>query len=651
MPRILLAVVASVSLAAATLVTSLSGAVVAAKMVNLQLYHNGWDSAYRNPFGAARTSSTVVLRLRSGPSVTKAAVLVTDASGSLHEQVNMHVTSHGATSEVWSASVPTPAKTDILEYYFRAQSGGTVRWYGDSSAGAGGPGQTYTQQVNVAQYELTVFLKSFQTPSWMTKAVIYQIFPDRFNNGNTKNDPHTGDQHGYITVYFHKNWSDTPQDGPPYSRDFFGGDLQGIIDKLHYLHNLGINVIYLNPIFKAPSDHKYDTGNFLQIDPEFGTLQTFKALVADAKKDGIHILLDGVFEDTGSDSKYFNRYNEYGSGGAYQSQASPYYSWYTFTNWPDQYNSWFGLDSLPLLNNNRSVQNFIFRKPGSVAQYWLSQGTSGWRLDSADTLPMGYWRAFRSIIKKAYPQSVIIGEKNGWTDALPWLMGDQWDGFMNYLFRDPVLQFFAGGNGAQNPQSIGATRFLNSEMRLLVEYPRPAILSSMNLIDSHDVARILNDLNFNQQLLRLVVLYQMTWLGAPTVFYGDETGITGADNNLSRATFPWQHQNTSLENYYTALIHMRLDHAALTSGSVFPLYTSDGKRVVAFLRQWGTQQIIVALNDSNKGQTVKIVVPQFANGTHLTAISPTGAPATVAGGSVTITLPSLSGEVLSAPGA
>jgi len=620
----------------------------ASSSTNLHLYHDGWNSYYRSPFGAAPTSTRVTLLLRSSTDVAKATLYITNPI----RQLTMKRTARSGSSGVWTGTFTTPTTVGAIHYYFRAQAGSTVRWYGDSNISDNGPGRATGSQSGVTPYTIDVYLKSFTTPSWMTNAVVYQIFPDRFYDGDTANDSleATGTKYGYITTYFHKNWSDPPNDGPPYSTDFFGGDLQGVIDKLPYLKNLGITVIYLNPIFLAPSDHKYDTTNFKEIDPEFGTLATFQTLVADAKTDGMHLILDGVFEDTSSDSVYFDKYGQFGNG-ACDSTSSPYYSWYTFSSTAanrcanNQYSSWMGINTIPLLRNIPAVRNYFFNGPDSVAQYWLSQGIGGWRLDSADTLPMSYWRAFRTAIKAAYPNSVIIGEKNGWTDALPWLLGDQWDGVMNYQFRNGVLDFFADGRDTSDYSSaVGAGEFMNIEMGLLSEYPRPAILSSLNLIDSHDTARILNDLDFNKQALKLVAFYQMTWLGAPTIFYGDETGVTGADNNLGRATFPWSNQDTSLENYYSGIIAMRHAYPALYEGSVLPLLTSDSKRTVVYLRQQGKQEIVVGLNDSNGSQTVTVPV-SMANGTVLTGINPgNSAKLTVAGGSLKITIPALTGE-------
>jgi glycosidase len=513
-------------------------------------------------------------------------------------------------------------------------------WYGDI-LGDGGPGQTYSSEGDVLGYNLTVYLKSFTTPSWMTKAVVYQIFPDRFFNGDKRNDPVNGTKYGYLTVKFHKKWSDLPQPG---GNDFFGGDLQGVIDKLPYLHALGVNTIYLNPIFLAPSNHKYDTSDYMRIDPEFGTLKTFKTLMVDTARLGIHVILDGVFNHSGSDSIYFNKYGRFPDVGAYQSKKSKYFPWYTFQQWPDSYNTFGGFDTLPQLSEAQSVKSFIFQKPNSVAQYWLGQGASGWRLDSPNTKSQTFWQQFRSAVKAQYPNAEIVGEL--WSDALPYLMGNQWDGVTNYVFRESVLDFFAHGQGAQTPTGISANVFMLSEMGLLSEYPRPAINASFNIVDSHDVTRILFDLNGNKQALKLVALYQMTWLGAPTIYYGDEAGVTGASDPDDRRTFPWGREDKSLQSFYSIAIHIRMKYPALTAGSVLPLTVVDTRRVVSYLRRSGKQNIVVALNDSGSTQTLDISVPQLKNGVRLTDVLNGGPAFTVKNGKIHVSLPKLSGRIL-----
>jgi cyclomaltodextrinase / maltogenic alpha-amylase / neopullulanase len=660
--RVFAAVVAVVlSVAGSMAVRSISPvhASRAAASTDLGLYANGWDAAYRSPFGAVPQSATVTFHLASSHTVTSAQLYLVNPVGAVTTKpMTKQSRKHGV--KLWEVAVKMPNTIGEYGYYFSASAGQQTEWYGDNAAAPdGGIGQEYSSGSGITAYELTVYLKSFRAPPWMKNAVIYQIMPDRFFDGNPSNNPKNGALYGYIKVILHQSWFEPPKVNGPYISDFYGGDLQGVIDKLPYLHGLGITTIYLTPIFEAPSNIKYDTGNFKKIDPEFGTLQTFKTLVADAKKMGIHLILDGVFEDTGSDSVYFNEYNTYPGVGAYQSQSSPYYPWYTFTSWPNSYADWGGVPSLVLLNDIPSVENFIFRKPNSVAQYWLKQGASGWRLDSADSLTQTYWQAFRKSVLKAYPKTLIVAESNFAVenssttpsgayanDAVTSLLRNGWDGVMNYQFQKSVDEFFANGNDTQFNKAMPASQFLDTQMSILDQFPRPAIISSMNLVDSHDTSRIFTDLNGSMAGLMLVALYQMTWLGTPTIFYGDETALTGRDNNEARWPFPWGRDDTSLEAYYSHIIHMRRNHPALNQGAVQPLLASDSQRVVAYLRQQGKQQIVVVLNDSLHPQTVSIPAPQIANGTVLNDLVTSGVSATETGGHISLTVPALTGRVL-----
>jgi cyclomaltodextrinase len=630
--------------------------------LGLALYHNGWDSFYRWPFGAAATGSTDTFRLRSSRGVTRVTFdLVNEANGGA-TPYPMKLQSHNGTQDFWRAAVVMPAKHGQMGYHFRVQAGKNVRWYGDnSSVGESGPGQTYGSLADVLDYNLTVYQAGFTTPTWLQKAVIYEIFPDRFYDGDKSNDAleSTGTKYGYIDTIFHKNWDSLPVENNPCpdpsgsgndNCDFFGGDLQGVIDKLPYLHTLGITAIYLTPIFLAPSNHKYDTSNFKEIDPEFGTLHTFQTLASDARKIGIHLILDGAFEDTGSDSVYFDYYGNFSSQygpGACDSSTSQYYTWYSIYSATgcSLYKEWFGIQTLPSLNDNLpSVRKFFYKGPQSVAQYWLHQGASGWRLDSADQISDSFWQGFRTNVKAAFPNAAIIGEDFS-GDPTSELLGTEWDGSMNYRFRDPALDFFANGNGSQNRTAEGASDFLETEMGLLSQEPWQADLASMNILDSQDTVRLFSSIRENMKAMQLVSLFQMTWPGVPTIFYGDEAGLQGLGDPDNRRTFPWDHQNAALEAYYTKIIHMRLAINALVYGAVTPLLMNDSTRTVAYLRQTSTQSVVVVLNDSAKAETVKLPVTTLKSGTVLTdQLVPYSA--TVAKGSLTVTLPPMSGRVL-----
>ncbi|MCL4516481.1 MAG: alpha amylase N-terminal ig-like domain-containing protein [Firmicutes bacterium] len=497
-----------------------------------ELKHDSRQALYRSPFGAVPTGQPVTLRVQTARGdLTGAQVRVWDQIQAREEIYSMQPagTDPDGRFDYWQAVIPARTQPTILWYRFTLVDGTRRAYYGDDSSRDGGVGAV-TDYPTDYDYQITVYQAGFTTPNWMKNSVVYQIFPDRFNNGDPTNDPKPSDPdvHGWPVVF--KQWNDLPEQ-PPHGRDFFGGDLEGVISKLDYLQSLGIKAIYFNPIFQAASNHLYDTTDYKTIDPYFGDLATFQRLAAEAGKRGIRLILDGVFNHTGSDSLYFDKYSRYNTLGAYESQSSPYFDWYTFRLWPNDYESWWNFDTLPKLRtDNPAVQNFIFGAPDSVARYWLNQGSNGWRLDVANEVAHPFWQKFRPAVKATQPDAVIIGEL--WEDASSWLLGDEFDSTMNYRFRNAVLGFFADG-------TLDAGAFNNTLEAIREDYPAEAFYAAMNLVDSHDTARILRQLHEDKALLKLVAIFQMTYPGAPTIYYGDEAGITGGSDPDSRRTFPW----------------------------------------------------------------------------------------------------------------
>ena len=637
------------------------------------LLHDSRDPLYRSPSGAAPTGQAVTLRLRTAAGdahdVTLRVWNTADNGGQGGQELYPAIVVYSdGTYDYWQTTVPAQSGPRTLWYKWRVTSadGSTQVWYEDhydttlkSCDQVGGAGQVYgTGNDPDCSYRLNIYVAGFTAPDWMKHAVIYQIFVDRFYNGLTSNDalvqPDRYDSQGCkgpdgkpttTGSYLQTNWNAEPLT-PPQGCDFFGGDLQGIIDKLSYLHGLGVNVLYLNPIFMADSNHKYDTTDYTMIDPHFGNLAVWQKLVQQADAMGMRIMLDGVFNHTSSDSLYFDRYGAWNSGGADETQSSRYENWYQFTTWP-QYSGWAGFNSLPQLTENQGVRNFIYagdpnftqdandaalrQKYGdaplvvnssdnSVAKYWLAQGASGWRLDVAENKSDAWWRQFRDAIKSYDPNAVSIGEH--WSDASQWLLGDQQDGTMNYRFRDAVINFFDNGGvdpdtGHDSHEAYTASQFNDHLQTVLEEYPQAAIYDSMNLVDSHDTGRILWELGDTtgasaaqvaqaKQTLRLIALFQMTWVGAPTIYYGDEAGQTQstyADSGGvqrvdpgTRRTFPWDHQDVSLENWYRQWIGVREANPVFATGSEKTLLTDNANRIVAFQRRDSSNMGLVILN-------------------------------------------------------
>ena len=710
------------------------------------VYSNSFDTFYRNPFYAVPTDSSVVLRIAGPQAMTGAAILLSNVNGiagasvsiKMHRERSVNAASHGvsshATTVFYEGVIPAfdLRKPTVESYMFQVQEGRSVAYYGNNGNGYGGAGSIATDPNLLIGYNLTVYDHTFVTPSWLRHGIIYEIFVDRFDNGNKANDPSPtknlaigqGSQgETLVPIQFHKNWNSTPYDpnivvnvnskndlkevalrgDGNFSTDFYGGDLRGIIDKLGYLKSLGVNTLYLTPIFQSESNHKYDTGNFKMIDPSFGTLKTYVTLAKDAHKMGIHLILDGVFEDTGSDSLYFNKFGTYPGIGAWQSyqnpkRKSPYSSWYEWSpgNNPP-YIGWSGVDTLPQTNTqNKSYQNFIYgmydkahrKNPAtnSVAAYWLSLGASGWRLDSANNsnFSVAWWTAFRNAVKKVDPNAAIIGEdwNNPTNDGgVDWMTGTTWDSTMNYPFRNAVISFFRGNydDGSVQNYAMSASQFNDTMMQMLQSYPTPAMYAEMNLLSSQDVERILTILegapNYSQlsayaqatwkptpaqvatgvKKLELVTDFQYGFVGVPSIYYGDEAGLIGFKDPLDRGTYPWGHPNAALLSHYRLLGAIRNAHPVLQQGAYLPLYAHQN--VIAFARtvrdgvdvlghRAKTATAIIAINDG-AARTVHVSVGGLlSNGTVLHDALAGGRAYTVSHGQLTLTLGALQGVML-----
>ena len=564
------------------------------------VYHNSQSTDFRSPFGAVCCGSEIRLSLQVTASGRPEAVtlrLWQDDSG--EQKVVMKPLAAKKPEAVYQAKITAPEQGGILWYYFMITIAGQTFYYGNNREQLGGAGQIYHDPP--PSFQITVYRKDMTTPAWFKDAVMYQIFPDRYYNGQPGQQVLAAKKESVI----HSDWGNTPY----YIRDvdtkeivaydFFGGNLAGIIAKLSYLAELGINVIYLNPVFEAASNHRYDTGDYHKIDPVLGNNEVFAELCARAGSLGISVILDGVFSHTGSDSRYFNKYGSYPGPGAYQSVQSPFYPWYRFSRFPDQYESWWGIDTLPNVEENEpSYINFVINNEDSVLHYWLKQGIKGWRLDVVDELPEAFVRAFAKTLKTADPDAVLIGEV--WEDAShkisygvlrKYLCGDELDSVMNYPFRRILLDFILGRTTA------GLTHRLL--MSIYENYPREHFYALMNLLGSHDVERILtllgeapaseslpaigqakHRLSPSQRRLavarlKLLVIWQMTFPGVPSIYYGDEAGVEGYKDPFNRRTYPWGGEDQELLEWHKRLVGLRHRYPVFKTGEWLPLY-ADG---------------------------------------------------------------------------
>ena len=520
---------------------------------------------------------------------------------------------NGEDHEWWECDF-TPEQSGLYFYRFeidtwRGTLGITSRFGGESGIDEFGAPEGEC-------WQLTVFESQYQIPDWLSGGIMYQIFPDRFyRSGPTKyNVPQDR--------YLHQRWGSQPEWRPNHqgeitNSDYFGGDLEGIIQKLDYLQSLGITCIYLNPIFEAHSNHRYDTADYTKVDPLLGSKEDFKRLCKEANKRGIHIMLDGVFNHTGSDSIYFNRKGRYQTLGAYQSQESPYYDWYQFYQWPEQYACWWNFETLPNVNEANETYNAYINGTDGVIQTWLKAGADGWRLDVADELPDLFLDDITKAAKQVKPTSMILGEV--WEDASNkmaygqrrrYLLGKQLDSVMNYPFREAIIGFLTGKNPAEMMELI---------MTVLEHYPPGAIHLLMNHIGTHDTERILTVLGgeplngrdrewqsrtkLSQEqrsrglaLLKLASLMQYTLPGIPCVYYGDEAGMEGYRDPFNRGCFPWGHEDAELVNWYRSLGKIRHSCEVLKQGTLEPYYADDDCFVYVRSDEAVGQKLLVAVN-------------------------------------------------------
>ncbi|MBB6215786.1 4-alpha-glucanotransferase [Anaerosolibacter carboniphilus] len=587
------------------------------------IHHDSHQSFYRTPFGAVTCQHRVSfgLSVEDGEEeIYQVALrLWTDQEG--EKLLSMRLVESINNQQIYRLVFDLPSYPCLVWYYFIITTNTSTYYYGNNPHQQGGIGQVYLYQPPA--YQITVHKENSLVPSWFKSSVMYQIFVDRFFNGSEDGrimNPKPG-------AYLYSDWNATPsyirdqKTGAIVQYDFFGGNLAGVIKKLPYLQSLGINLIYLNPIFESSSNHKYDTADYKKIDPMYGDHEAFQSLCEEAEKLGISIILDGVFSHTGSDSIYFNKNGNYPGLGAYQSTVSPYYPWYRFEVYPDQYDCWWGIDTMPNTNETEpTFQGFIIHDEDSVLQHWMDSGAKGWRLDVADELPGSFIKALRKRMKEIYPESILIGEV--WEDAShkishgesrEYLLGEELDSIMNYPFRHILLDFILGHfNSKEVHQAF---------MCLYENYPRHHFYATMNLIGSHDVPRILtllgdappeSSLSKEEQglyrlspeqkkkalkRLTLLSLVQMTFPGVPCIYYGDEAGVEGYSDPLNRRTYPWGREDQVLLTWYRKIIEIRRQYDALSTGDWISLPIHED--IYGYMRCIECQRDIFGENKKN----------------------------------------------------
>ena len=572
----------------------------------------------KKPYGAVPCGTAVSYTVRPlrAEGWSRCVLVARREFSNLETETELPCTGIDGDRNRFSGTFPAPAEPELMWYWFRLSrpDGCTILfdksgWHTDGS---------------VQSWQLTVYEET-PTPSWFGRGVTYQIFPDRFCRTELP------DPAGMIGGrWVHENWSDIPEwqpdsQGEVRNRDFFGGSLQGILSKLEDLAAFGVTTLYLNPIFESASNHRYNTADYLAIDPMLGTEADFRQLCREAESRGIRVILDGVFNHTGSQSRYFNADGFYPAPGAAQSQDSPYFSWFSFHPWPTDYDAWWGIKTLPAVQENDSgYRDFIIRDRDSVVRHWLRAGASGWRLDVADELPDDFIADIRTAMDETAPGSLLLGEV--WEDATTkvaysqrrrYLLGQELHGVMNYPFRNALIAYLLGGDADEFRETLEAIRD---------KYPPNAFSSLMNFLGTHDTPRILTVLGAShgpnskeerasyrlspeeRQLglarLRLAALVLFTFPGAPTVYYGDEAGMEGWEDPFNRACYPWGREDTELKAWFARLAHLRLDRPALQSGQLHWCWTSGP--ILAFARELNGQLLTTVINAADTPQSLML---------------------------------------------
>jgi glycosidase len=690
--------------------------------------HDTFDPFYRDQEGAVTENTQVTLRFRTLHSsgiwgVTARAYIFDTATGVTTGPIDtgmpfdQNITVNGTEYDAWKTTLTMPSSTSVYYYKFKINRNTTNGWYSDDyldnndnlnkdGTGIATDGEPFNS------FQITVYDPNFQTPAWLQNANIYHIFPDRFRNGDKTNDycPNGSTTINCPTFYganpstviVYNQWNSRMCDprNPALScynnfTQFYNGDLEGVKEKLDYIQKLGFDTVYMNPIFMARSYHRYDTDQYLHIDPALGGDEAFESLQREMNKRGMRVILDGVFNHASSDSLYFDRYNRYPTDGACESLSSYWRTWFNFnvndSNVPctsADYTGWFGFDSLPTFNHTvDAVKDFFYRAPGNVTQYWYSQGASGWRFDVADdsNFRHPWWNDYRTYAKRYNSDGPLIGEI--WPNASQFLAGDQMDSVMNYRFRKNITGFVRNAewhddnnNGTNDIPGLTPSQFDHAIRAVRDDYPPQATAAMLNLLDSHDVNRALyvmtetgdTELVQAKQRLELAALFQFTYVGAPMVFYGDEVAVnspslTSSGNGpigdpYTRPPYPWPDQpgdpyiygppDKRVEWYYIKLAHLRKQYPVLRNGSFVTLLTGDTQQAntapntYAYGRVSGSDAAIVAMNNGSSSNNASIPVNGlFTDGTQLQdAIS--GANYSVSGGNVAVTLAARTGAVL-----
>ncbi|MBQ4642181.1 MAG: glycoside hydrolase family 13 protein [Oscillospiraceae bacterium] len=574
----------------------------------MRILFDSQQAMYKTPFGTLTQGQVCCLHIHIPSTVgaTRAECILDFEDGTPGQVVLMTLTEKRGAYDIFSGSFAMD-QPGLFFYYFRI-------YKQESSFRLFKQGHDTNMEAG-DRWQLTCIPADFTTPDWAKGAVIYQVFPDRFCKVGSPS------LSGKLEPYrVHKNWSDDVdwkpnEKGEVLNNDFFGGNFRGITEKMDYIASLGTTILYLNPISKSFSSHRYDTGDYKSPDPMLGTIEDFQELCDAAHIRGIRVILDGVYSHTGSDSLYFDREGHFGRKGAYTDPNSPYRSWYTFNHYPDSYNSWWGFHTLPTVNKmDPAFLDYIIDAEDSVVAHWLNLGADGFRLDVVDELPNEFVLRLKQRIRQIRPDALLIGEV--WEDASNkiaynvrrrYFVDGVLDSSMNYPFRKAILQFMQGlddGNA-----------FREAVMTIAENYPPQVLACNMNLLSTHDTPRILTALvddfegtrevcatrhlsedqrKLAEDRLLMASFLQFMLPGAPSIYYGDEAGMEGHKDPFNRRPYPWGRENEKLLTHYRNLGALRKAEDSLCLGDIH--FTQAGDQKLAFTRNWGGRQLKIYVN-------------------------------------------------------
>ena len=561
------------------------------------------DIYYRSPGGAFEAPGTLCLRLKLLRGAAAGVQVCLYPDGSAPSQTAMDFSCVSGTYDAYTCELVFKAPGLYWYYFLISLPDGATLAVPETTGGT---------------FQITVYESAASSPDWIHGGLIYHVFVDRFRQGGALSL-----RPGAI---YRPDWGGCPsylpdENGVVQNNDFFGGDLYGIIEKLPYLESLGVTCIYLSPVFDAASNHKYDTGDFMRIDPAFGGDEALERLCSEAGARGIRVILDGVFNHVGIDSRYFNKYGTYDSIGAYQDRQSPYCDWFTFRE-DGTYASWWGIKLLPAINKRSvSYRDFICSEEGVIAR-WTKAGVSGWRLDVVDELPDAFLYPLCKAIKRENSAALIVGEV--WEDASNkiaydvrrrYFLGGQLDSVTNYPLKDAIITFVKSGKVENLASTMAA---------LCRNYPENVLHSLMNILGTHDTVRILTALsdtalpdsknameNFNLEepereiavrRLMLASLLQFTLPGVPCLFYGDEAGMEGCADPFNRRCYPWGNEDVSIIAWYAKLGALRKSFVCFVNGTYLLVEARAG--LFAFIRGNGPGSLLIAVNTSQNDRTL-----------------------------------------------